>query len=691
MMPDFLTQLASRNERLRSAIVAAAAIGLFVAAPARGDDFYQHTQRLTNLVNDASKAIDKLNGAADASFVSKARSYRDSLLAKKLELERIASDLANQQSPIDQKAGTVSFRKLEHESALRVYENFARQYEAKQKALEDEIAVHNRKPKQLEEEIAAFEEVKERFERELAAYNRECAECQQAIDAHNATSDVPRSGPDLERYNQEAARLNTWKNRLEARQPYFERRIRELNEQRAELQARSNRIDQAAAKLNQRKEDLITTDGKRLVELRLAASKKEREYVDVRSELERMKQQYDQRAGDFNVALDAASSIHVELATAIQHAANSATVSQTPASTPVTQQNVVASGPQQPTTQPQRPPTGSTADAAREATHAEVLGQIARRERELAELRELEDKLSGLIERMMKDDNWRDELDDWVKESQQAQKTAILASVALLLGDEGPLDELISKYRGMANTHRGFADDIYTAWRKHQHQLNEARKRVKQISRIKVKSRRKEVQAAYDAMRKIDDIMAGSLQLQVGTADRFRQFAGDLDSLRQLAKAVSDAAKALDAAEKLIEPAAKQDLQAAVKAVQDTVVSFLTDQALEKLDDALVKRGAKALARQTRLLKFGVDYTLASFQFYLSYRNVNDILEQIDNREAVAAKIRQQHKDVVDDMVQVQKEKERLEQVKSQNSTAMRKALNDVAAWQEFRNCPPRI
>jgi len=65
------------------------------------------------------------------------------------------------------------------------------------------------------------------------------------------------------------------------------------------------------------------------------------------------------------------------------------------------------------------------------------------RESELEELRRFAKGLEDLIRRMDEKQNWREELDDWVKESQDAQLEAIMSSVGLLLAPAGPLAESV--------------------------------------------------------------------------------------------------------------------------------------------------------------------------------------------------------------------------------------------------------
>jgi hypothetical protein len=48
---------------------------------------------------------------------------------------------------------------------------------------------------------------------------------------------------------------------------------------------------------------------------------------------------------------------------------------------------------------------------------------------------------------LQRDENWRSELDDWVKDSQQAEVGALEASVNLLLSVAGPLEDAIELHQ----------------------------------------------------------------------------------------------------------------------------------------------------------------------------------------------------------------------------------------------------
>ena len=158
-----------------------------------------------------------------------------------------------------------------------------------------------------------------------------------------------------------------------------------------------------------------------------------------------------------------------------------------------------------------------------------------------------------------------------------------------------------------------------------------------------------------------------------------------LSDLKALAEGVKDAATAIQAAGDVIEPAARNDLHQALKAAERAVFDILKAAAADKLVDGLAKKGSARLANQLRLGQWAVDYGFCSFQFVTSWRHVDEILAQIDNRNAAIEKLSAQHVGVVDDLKALKDEITSLENASGLQNEAMRKALAQAAGAAETR------
>ncbi len=221
-------------------------------------------------------------------------SQRDELVGRILQVERLASDLANRQSQIDRQKDHISVLRIEWETAEAAYRQFNGQYEADSRQTTQDVEAHNRENAEYgrrnkdhssdvanyDRQVGDYNEENRRYEADASVYDRD-------VGYHNSLAPEQRSEAEYNRLVSWKARLDTWRGKLNSRVNEFQR-WRQAIDARSAKEDESHRALQArAARLTARIEEVITAGGKKLLDYRLAASKKERAYIDAKSAMER--------------------------------------------------------------------------------------------------------------------------------------------------------------------------------------------------------------------------------------------------------------------------------------------------------------------------------------------------------------------------------------------------------------------
>jgi hypothetical protein len=325
------------------AALAALVVGAVSASEVTAaEDYAAQASRLAVSINQASTRLFALRSAAGTAAYKDAETHYRFLLGKKLELDRLAADLGNRQSRIEGLKGKMSQAKLDWESAEQTYRQHLEQLQSRQAALKAEVEAHNRENQALGAEGAAHnrDAAAQRravaeytadlgpFRRDLAAYNGDVAAYNQAVAAYNAL-------PAQQRTQAEYNRLQQWKGSLVSRKAVLDGRRSALqsrwsanerwrvtvDSRKARLDARAADINARAIRLSGRIKDVVAIDGKKLLELRVQASEKQRNLSAAASALQKLEAEQHKRAADFQVALSQAHSSAGKLTAALARAA----------------------------------------------------------------------------------------------------------------------------------------------------------------------------------------------------------------------------------------------------------------------------------------------------------------------------------------------------------------------------------
>ncbi len=270
------------------------------------------------------------------------------VLAKKLEVDRLASNVNNSLSKIQQQESTVRFRKLEWDSAEGAYRRYVDQARQERAPLQSDIDAHNRDLNQYKGEAANHKPDRDAYERQVAVFNQESAAFDAEVRSHNQDAAAQRqdaaaqrqavsyfnslpaqqrSQAEANRLNSWCAQVNSWRDRVNSRKAALDQRAAAFNSRRqsllswqstvnqraARLNERARGLDSRAQQLNQRNKDLIASHGKTLLDLRLKASQKERAYSTANQALQQMQRDLQGQQSAYNLAVSQARQLEQSL------------------------------------------------------------------------------------------------------------------------------------------------------------------------------------------------------------------------------------------------------------------------------------------------------------------------------------------------------------------------------------------
>ncbi len=268
------------------------------AAAAEAPDSF----RLQTAINQAQSDANSVQDALDGGTWSDISSALFDLQNRKLEIDRAISDYQSLESQVRSYQSRVQRLRIEWETAQNQYNSQQRKNEDDKRRIDAEVKAHNAK-------VAAVEAEWDLYNADVAEYDRDGVSYRRDLAAYEAAGSMNDA---------EYRRLLRWYNEREA----WRGRINRRND---DLGGRANENNSRKAILDRRL-DQIYNDA-RLLELRIAASEKERDYRLADSERARMQEQLDSMAADINGRIDsgiaAAGSLSASLAGA-RRAASSA-------------------------------------------------------------------------------------------------------------------------------------------------------------------------------------------------------------------------------------------------------------------------------------------------------------------------------------------------------------------------------
>jgi hypothetical protein len=298
------------------------------------------------------------------------------------------------------------------------------------------------------------------------------------------------------------------------------------------------------------------------------------------------------------------------------------------------------------------------------ALRKQVTLETKDREERIKDLRRFFEGLEGSLRRLDRGADWQEELDHWVKESQEAQVDAILSSVGLLLGDAGPFEEAI-------RAHTKGAKKALGALTKHRAEFEESRKLVKEGIR---QASTEEIIEAYRSVRKMDNALGKVLSEELSATVR-------LAAVRELGKDVQQLATLIKQQKAVMDPLARQDFQKALQAVSEICLNLCLDSVTKDL--AVAQR--HTAARQLQLARWTVDYGYQSFRFGVAWKNVNAINRRIETELDARTKIKKRREEIYRQIEGLEKEVGKLKAVPVGNVSAMRNVLSEVKATADER------
>lgn len=247
----------------------------------------------------------------------------------------------------------------------------------------------------------------------------------------------------------------------------------------------------------------------------------------------------------------------------------------------------------------------------------------------------LEKRYAALLRRDVDDGKWKAELDAWVKESQDAQESALLASADLVLGDLGVLQSWI-------------ADKV-----EEEAALLRAYKEVRpSADRARAALNAAGSGATTPELRRAVDKLTESI-LKASEVGDVTEAKEALERLKTVADATLLAGTLVQALPVVGEPLARGDLTGALWKAGGVAWEVLLGYGKGALAKRLVDQGRGTLVRSLGLLEWGVNYGQAALQFKTACEQVNGILGRIDSRSASMALIREKHKQVVNELARV--------------------------------------
>lgn len=299
-----------------------------------------------------------------------------------------------------------------------------------------------------------------------------------------------------------------------------------------------------------------------------------------------------------------------------------------------------------------------TRDPPKTTAQKAIEQQIAVREKRVAKIVRGREAWRVALEKIQKNENWKDELKYWVEESQVAQIGAIKSCLSLLIGAAGPLNDAIE-------TH-GFNSVQYAK------RLEAHGKTAKSLKALldRVSNNSPEKQAIIRSLTREYDELVKLMKKEIG----LKEFCKRLNTF------ATNLMNATNGVEVLNDLAVKRDLALVIKDLQDIVVDLMKEAGLVRLQ----KVGMGEVAKVGKLGSFLIDYGYNSIRFYEAWNNVNDVLSRIDNTSVLSQRLGREITLSTDKIKGIKKEIEQLKSAQNMDEEKKGQVLYELRA-REFQ------
>jgi hypothetical protein len=282
--------------------------------------------------------------------------------------------------------------------------------------------------------------------------------------------------------------------------------------------------------------------------------------------------------------------------------------------------------------------------------------EIQGREAQAAHLAALRDKLNAVIRKNAEKQDWREDLTDWVRESEKAQSEALGASLNMLAGPLGGIGKEIEKHE------------------KAQKGLQKALAGTRPL-----------LTKALEAMRAARGAAVGPAVNEWSRLNGIEMTLMEMNRGPETAQACWECIKLLtEGTEKLVQANQTKDdfrdaydrqkfmgvLGALGDVVKETLANYAMDEGVEVLAET-----SKMTAQGLQGVRWALDYGLASWRFYESYNFINSIVGQVETDLKVIERLSAKVKSAQDEILDIRKECKILEESRAEDTPDMARAI----------------
>lgn len=293
--------------------------------------------------------------------------------------------------------------------------------------------------------------------------------------------------------------------------------------------------------------------------------------------------------------------------------------------------------------------------------------QVQVREEQARHLAGVRERLIALIRKFDEKKAWRQDLEDWVAESEKAQREAAMAVIDLLTGPLGALSRDIEKSRQLQDR---------VSWA-----MDHTRGAIERASEAIAAARRSggstlEAWSQWSYFNQMDNALRALLKREAAAQEQWGLFVVLFENLGRAFKGLDTGIEVMDAKTHHGLKAAAIEL---LKAIGEAVGGIAVDYGLQALGTA-----SKA-AVGIQWGRFVADYGLAGYRFYVSASFVHSINAQLDKDLEIQKTLRGKHEAAQKELNDVRSEIEALKASRSKEVADLRQALRDVKLGADTR------
>lgn len=284
--------------------------------------------------------------------------------------------------------------------------------------------------------------------------------------------------------------------------------------------------------------------------------------------------------------------------------------------------------------------------------------EIRGREEQALHLAGVRDRLARIIRKNAENQAWRDDLDDWVKESRKAQSEAFQASLGLIAGPVGAVAREIGESKAAQKRMSQALERTRGLLEKAGDALAAARKSGTTGAAINEWSRLNQIEMA----------LRGLLAQEQTVQQQWERLQTVYDGLGWAFKFVDTTHDVLDARQR---EGLRGALAALLQALKDIALETAADKALDKLGTE------SAAAANLHLLRFALDYGIAAWRFYQAHAFVASIVDRVGKDLEILDELRARHEAAQKELNDVRSEIRRLDDSRAKDVLDMSLAIRD--------------